>query len=86
MAVTMMSPRVLLLLMLVALSICLGVSTGNWGCANYQGYCRAACFPQENSLGPKDCAEGFVYVPIDTALTSVPFLFRTSTEMESLKC
>ncbi|KYO37794.1 disintegrin and metalloproteinase domain-containing protein 9-like isoform A [Alligator mississippiensis] len=56
------SPRGLLLLVLVALAMssCPGAGAGNWGCANYRGYCRAVCYPQENPVGPKDCAEGLV--------------------------
>nr|AHF22421.1 CFBD-1 beta-defensin precursor [Cynops fudingensis] len=37
-----------------------GVEFAVWGCADYRGYCRAACFAFEYSLGPKGCTEGYV--------------------------
>ncbi|OCT93421.1 hypothetical protein XELAEV_18016490mg [Xenopus laevis] len=31
-----------------------------WGCDVFLGFCRIACFVHEKSVGPKNCAEGFV--------------------------
>nr|UED36838.1 beta-defensin [Quasipaa spinosa] len=37
-----------------------GASPLIWGCENFLGYCRLACFARESSVGQKECAEGML--------------------------